>query len=103
MKDKTQEWTHIWPQLSNDGHPSYCPTNNNLVVFDTYPSRSRIQEVKIGLDTDTIGDSVKVLARVFHHLNMIMILDVTCILVGVKTVRLFASIVSLRGIVVCIL
>lgn len=65
MKDKTQEWTHIWPQLSNDGHPSYCPTDNNLVVFDTYPSRSRIQEVKIGLDTDTKGESVKVLARVF--------------------------------------
>ena len=31
MKDKTQEWTHIWPQLSNDGHPSYCPTDNTLV------------------------------------------------------------------------
>lgn len=65
MKDRTQEWTHIWPQLSNDGHPSYCPVDNHLVVFDTYPSRSRIQEVKIGLDTDTTGNSVKVLARVF--------------------------------------
>jgi len=65
MKDKTQEWTHIWPQLSNDGHPSYCPTDNNLVVFDTYPSRSRVQEVKLGRDNDTKGDSVKVIARVF--------------------------------------
>ncbi len=65
MKDKTQEWTHIWPQLSNDGHPSYCPTDNSLVVFDTYPSRSRIQEVKLGRDNDTTGDSVKVIARVF--------------------------------------
>lgn len=65
MKDKTQEWTHIWPQLSNDGHPSYCPTDNSLVVFDTYPSRSRIQEVKLGRDNDTKGDSVKVIARVF--------------------------------------
>lgn len=65
MKDKTQEWTHIWPQLSNDGHPSYCPINNNLVVFDTYPSRSRIQEVKLGRDNDTKGDSVKVIAKVF--------------------------------------
>lgn len=65
MKDKTQEWTHIWPQLSNDGHPSYCPTDNSLVVFDTYPSRSRIQEVKLGRDNDTKGDSVKTIAKVF--------------------------------------
>lgn len=65
MKDKTQEWTHIWPQLSNDGHPSYCPTDNGLVVFDTYPSRSRVQEVKLGRDNDTTGNSVKVIARVF--------------------------------------
>ena len=65
MKDKTQEWTHIWPQLSNDGHPSYCPTDKSLVVFDTYPSRSRVQEVKLGRDNDTKGDSVKVIARVF--------------------------------------
>lgn len=65
MKDKTQEYTHIWPQLSNDGHPSYCPTDNGLVVFDTYPSRSRIQEVKLGLDNDTKGDSVRTIAKVF--------------------------------------
>lgn len=65
MKDKTQEWTHIWPQLSNDGHPSYCPTDNTLVVFDTYPSRSRIQEVKLGRDNDIEGGSVKTIAKVF--------------------------------------
>jgi len=65
MKDKTQEYTHIWPQLSNDGHPSYCPTDNSLVVFDTYPSRSRVQEVKLGRDNDTTGESVKVIVRVF--------------------------------------
>ena len=65
MKDKTQEWQHIWPQLSNDGHPSYCPTDNHLVVFDTYPSRSRIQEVKLGLDNDTNGVSVRTIAKVF--------------------------------------
>ena len=65
MKDRTQKWTHIWPQLSNDGHPSYCPVNNSVVLFDTYPSRSRIQEIKTGLDTDTFGMSVKVLAKVF--------------------------------------
>ena len=65
MKDKTQEYTHLWPQLSNDGHPSYCPMDNSLVVFDTYPDRSRIQEVKIARDTDVEGKDIKVLARVF--------------------------------------
>lgn len=65
MKDKTQEWQHLWPQLSNDGHPSYCPTNNSLVVFDTYPSRSRVQEVKLCFDTDIEGKELKVIARVF--------------------------------------
>ena len=65
MKDKTQEWQHLWPQLSNDGHPSYCPTDNSLVVFDTYPSRSRIQEIKLCRDTDVTGKDLKVIARVF--------------------------------------
>lgn len=65
MKDRTQKWTHIWPQLSNDGHPSYCPTDNSLVVFDTYPNRARIQEVKLGRDNDTEGSSVKTIAKVF--------------------------------------
>lgn len=65
MKDKTQEYTHLWPELSNDGHPSYCPTDNSLVMFDTYPDRSRIQEVKVARDTDVEGKNIKVLARVF--------------------------------------
>lgn len=65
MKDKTQEFVHLWPKLCNDGHPSYCPTDNSLVVFDTYPDRARIQEVKIARDTDVEGKDIKVLARVF--------------------------------------
>ena len=65
MKDKTQEYHRLWPQLSNDGHPSYCPTNNSLVVFDTYPNRARVQEVKIARDTDIEGNEIKVLAKVF--------------------------------------
>ena len=65
MRDRTQEWQHLWPQLSNDGHPSYCPTDNSLVVFDTYPSRSRMQEVKLCRDTDQEGKNLMVIARVF--------------------------------------
>lgn len=65
MKDKTQEYTHLWSELNGDGHPSYCPTDNSLVVFDTYPNRARIQEVKIARDTDVEGKDIKVLAKVF--------------------------------------
>ena len=62
MKDKSQEYTHLWPNLNNDGHPSYCPTDNNLVVFDTYPNRARVQEVKIARDD---SNEVKTIAKVF--------------------------------------
>lgn len=62
MKDKSLEYAHIWPNLNNDGHPSYCPTDNNLVVLDTYPNRARIQEVKIARDD---CNEVKTIAKVF--------------------------------------
>ena len=65
MKDKTQKYAHLWPALNNDGHPSYCPTDSNLVVFDTYPNRSRVQELKLAKDTDVEGNDVKVVARVY--------------------------------------
>lgn len=98
MKDKTQEYTHLWPQLSNDGHPSYCPTDNNLVIFDTYPSRCRVQELKLGYDTDTTGESVKTIVKVFLLLNMTMILVVIYIRVGDKTERRYVLIAYLKDI-----
>lgn len=65
MKDKTQEYKHLWPQLSNDGHPSYCPTDNHLVVTDSYPNRARVADVKLLKDTDPEGKEMEVIARVF--------------------------------------
>lgn len=62
MKDKTQEWKHLWSDICNDGHPSYCPTDENLVVFDTYPNKARVQQIKTARDTDS---EVKILAQVF--------------------------------------
>ena len=63
MKDKTQEYIHCWPQLSNDGHPSYNP-DRSLIVTDTYPDRARIAAVKL-MDRDEKKTEVKVIARVF--------------------------------------
>lgn len=62
MKDKTQEWKHLWKEINGDGHPSYCPSEKTLVVFDSYPSSSRIQEIRVAHDNSS---KVKVLARVY--------------------------------------
>lgn len=65
MKDQTQEWRHLWGQISNDGHPSYCPVDNNLVVTDSYPNRARIADIKLLRDDDPEGKQMRVIARVF--------------------------------------
>lgn len=65
MRDKSQEYRHLWPQISNDGHPSYCPTDEHLIVTDSYPNRARIADLKLLKDTDPEGKDVKVIARVF--------------------------------------
>lgn len=65
MRDKTQEYQHLWPQLNNDGHPSYCPTDNSLIVTDSYPNRARVADIKLLRDTDSEGKEMQVIARVF--------------------------------------
>lgn len=64
MKDKTQDYIHCWPQLSNDGHPSYNP-DHTFIVTDTYPDRARVAEIKLMDGTDETKNDVKVIARVF--------------------------------------
>jgi len=65
MKDKTQEYQHLWSQISNDDHPSYCPTDNSLVFTDSYPNRARIADIKLLRDTDIEARDHKVIAKVF--------------------------------------
>lgn len=65
MKDKTQEYRHLWSHISNDGHPSYSPLNDGTVVFDSYPDKRRMQEIKIANDKDIDGKDIKLIARVF--------------------------------------
>lgn len=65
MKDKTNEYIHLWPHVNNDGHPSYSPLHNGTVLFDTYPDKHRISEIKIAKDTDVEGKNIKIVARVF--------------------------------------
>lgn len=59
MKDKTQEYQRLWPELLTDGHPSYSP-DRSMVVTDTYPDRARVATVYC-----IKGDKINKLARVF--------------------------------------
>lgn len=59
MKDMTNRYTHLWPEMSADGHPSYSP-DGKMVVTDTYPDRARIASIKVMKD-----NNIKIIARVF--------------------------------------
>lgn len=63
MKDKTQDYTHCWPQFSNDGHPSYSP-DGSLIVTDSYPNRARVASINL-MDGDETRKENKTIARVF--------------------------------------
>lgn len=60
MKDRTQEYLHCWPQLSDDGHPSYSP-DRSLIVTDSYPNRARLQYLKVMKDE---GSTIQVVGKV---------------------------------------
>lgn len=64
MKDKSQEYVHLWKTIDNDGHPSYCPTNNHLVVTDSYPNRARVANIKLLRDDEPESEG-KIIAKVF--------------------------------------
>lgn len=63
MKDKTQDYTHCWPQFSNDGHPSYSP-DGSLIVTDSYPDRARVASINL-MDGDETKKENTTIARVF--------------------------------------
>lgn len=59
MKDKSKEFTHLWPSLKSDGHPSYSP-DGNYVVTDSYPNKKRVQTLRLLNDDMSIS-----IAKVF--------------------------------------
>lgn len=63
MEDKTQNYSHCWPQFSNDGHPSYSP-NRRFIVTDSYPDRARIASINL-MDGDEHKKENTTIARVF--------------------------------------
>lgn len=61
MKDKTQEYKLLWPELNTDGHCSYSP-DGQYIITDTYPNRKRIASVYLCTEADNRS---RRLARVF--------------------------------------
>lgn len=59
MKDKTQEFQKLWPELLSDGHPSYSP-DRSMVVTDTYPDRSRVARIYLIKD-----EKIHIIAKIF--------------------------------------
>lgn len=59
MKDKTQEFQKLWPELLSDGHPSYSP-DRSMIVTDTYPDRSRVARIYLIKD-----EQINIIAKVF--------------------------------------
>lgn len=59
MKDKTNQYECMFPELKKDGHPSYSP-NNEIILTDTYPDRSRVSSIYV-----INNNNISTVARVF--------------------------------------
>ena len=62
MEDRTSRYTHLWPHMSNDGHPSYSP-DGNFIITDSYANRSRL--CSLTLLREKVSDGRRI-ARVFE-------------------------------------
>lgn len=61
MKDKSNEYEMLWPNLDTDGHCSYS-FDGEYLITDTYPNRKRIASVYLCLEKNNYFERV---ARVF--------------------------------------
>ena len=61
IKDRTQDYKMLWPELNTDGHCSYSP-DGQFVITDTYPNRRRIASVYFCTEEDNRS---RIIARVF--------------------------------------
>lgn len=64
MKDKTQEYKMLWPELNTDGHCSYSP-DGSMIITDTYPNRKRLASVYVCTEAGGGQGTAKRIARVF--------------------------------------
>ncbi len=64
MRDQTQEFKMLWPELNTDGHCSYSP-DGRFIVTDTYPNRKRLASVYLCTEEGGSQGAAKRIARVF--------------------------------------
>lgn len=68
MKDKTQEYKLLWPELRTDGHCSYSP-DGRYVITDTYPNRKRLASVFLCTEEDNCSRRIARVSAPFRYDN----------------------------------
>lgn len=68
MKDKTQEYKMLWPELNTDGHCSYS-FDGKYVITDTYPNRKRIASVYLCTEEDNRSRKIARVSAPFKYDN----------------------------------
>lgn len=61
MRDKTKQYSLLWPELNTDGHCSYSP-DNKWIITDTYPNRKRLASVYLCKENGYCKQIAKVFA-----------------------------------------
>lgn len=64
MKDLSNEYIHLWPFISADGHPSFSP-DGTRIISDTYPNRKRIARLCLWDGSCSPQERPRIIARVF--------------------------------------
>ncbi|WP_111836707.1 TolB-like translocation protein [Actinomyces bovis] len=72
LEDGTTKASRLWPDIENDGHPSYSPSGE-YVLFDSYPDRRRLSSIKIFNEAGSIRETIARVYAPFRYDN-----DVRC-------------------------
>jgi hypothetical protein len=64
LKDRSQTYSMLWPELNTDGHCSYSP-DGTYVITDTYPNRKRLASLYLCREDGKTQGEAKRIARVF--------------------------------------
>ncbi|BCJ93403.1 hypothetical protein acsn021_09720 [Anaerocolumna cellulosilytica] len=64
LRDQSQDYRMLWPELHTDGHCSYSP-DGNYIITDTYPNRKRLASVYLCRENGRLQGEAKRIARVF--------------------------------------
>lgn len=72
LEDGTTNALRLWPEIANDGHPSYSPSGE-YILFDSYPDRHRLSTIKIFNESGSTKETIAKVYSPFRYDN-----DVRC-------------------------